>query len=95
MSSADRAKETLGQGACGNCHMLDGGERGVTKPTLGIIRDVRRGRAVDSIEVTARDGSVLHLTVDGFGAAEARRHREELLRWLKAAGIPILDEGRE
>lgn len=63
----------------------------MTNPTLA-IRDIRRGRAVDAIEVTARDGSVLHLTVDGFGAEECREHREELLRWFRASGIPVLDD---
>jgi hypothetical protein len=56
------------------------------------IRDVRRGRAVDAIEVTAADGSVLHLCVDGFNAPECQRHREELLRWFRASGIPLVDE---
>jgi hypothetical protein len=69
----------------------DEGGRGVTNPA-GVIRYARRGRAVDAIEVTARDGSVLHLTVDGFDATECQRHREELLGWLKASGIPLVDD---
>jgi len=71
----------------------DGGKRGVAKPTLA-IRDVRRGLAVDAIEVISRDGSVLHITVDGYDAPECQRHRDELLGWLKASGIPVVDEAR-
>jgi hypothetical protein len=59
------------------------------------IRDVRRGRAVDSIEITGHDGSVLHVSVDGFNAPECQRHREELLQWLKGSGIPLVDEAGE
>jgi hypothetical protein len=70
----------------------DEGGRGVTNPAL-VIRYARRGRAVDVIEVTALDGSVLHLCVDGVDGPECQRHREELLRWFAASGIPILGEG--
>ena len=35
-----------------------------------MIRDVRRGRALDSVEITAHNGDVLHIAVDGFTADE-------------------------
>ena len=60
-----------------------------------MIRDIRRGRALDSIEITAHYGDVRHVTVDGFTADERRRHREEMLQWLTGSGIPLVsDEGR-
>jgi len=60
-----------------------------------VIRDIRRGNDPASIEITHRDGSVLHLTVDGFTTDEGQRHREELVRWFIASGIPLAsEEGR-
>jgi hypothetical protein len=57
-----------------------------------MIRDIRRGPDPASIEITARDGSVLHVIADGFTADEVRRHREELISWLVASGIPCVDD---
>jgi hypothetical protein len=57
-----------------------------------MIRDIRRGHDPASIEITARDGSVLHIIADGFTADEVRRHREELVSWFVGSGIPCVDE---
>jgi len=60
-----------------------------------VIRDIRRGNDPASIEITHRDGSVLHVTVNGFTADEGQRHREELVRWFVASGIRLVgDEAR-
>jgi len=58
------------------------------------IRDVRRGLHVDSLEITHRDGAVLHITVDGFTTDERRRHREELLLWFSTSGIALVEAER-
>jgi hypothetical protein len=60
-----------------------------------VIASIRRGRELDSIVVTAVDGRVLHVTAYGFTEYEARRAREELLRWFAASGVALVDaEGR-
>jgi ribosomal protein S3AE len=60
-----------------------------------VIRDVRRGRDLASLVVTATDGRALHVQIYGFTEDEARRSREELIRWFAATGIPLVDdEGR-
>ena len=57
-----------------------------------MIRDIRRGPDLASIELTANDGRVLRVLADGLGADEVRRHREELLVWLKGSGIPLVED---
>jgi len=57
-----------------------------------VIASVRRGRELDSLTLFATDGRALHLTAYGFTEDEARRNREELIRWLVASGIPLVDE---
>lgn len=60
-----------------------------------MIRDVRRGRELESLVLTAIDGRALHVIAYGFTEDEARRNREELIRWFVASGIPLADnEGR-
>jgi hypothetical protein len=55
-----------------------------------VIASVRRGRERDELTVCAIDGRALH--VRGFTEEEARRNREELLRWLVASGIPLVKD---
>jgi hypothetical protein len=54
-----------------------------------MVRDVRRGVAVDEIQFIGLDGTVLHVVVSGFNGDEAGEHREQLLGWLFAAGLPL------
>lgn len=57
-----------------------------------MIARVRRGQELDSVTLFHADGRALHVTAYGYGDDEARRNREELLRWLTATGIPLVDD---
>ena len=56
-----------------------------------MIRDVRRGEGLDALVLTSIDGRALHVNAYGFTEDEARRNREELIRWFAASGIPLVD----
>jgi hypothetical protein len=57
-----------------------------------VIRDLRRGRDLDSVELSHLDGRVLHPVAHGVTADERRRHREELIAWLVGSGIPLVTD---
>ena len=70
--------------------------RGSTVTASLVIAAVRRGCALDALTLFAIDGRALHIQAYGFTEDEARRNREELLRWFAASGIAIVEdeEGR-
>ena len=60
-----------------------------------MIARIRRAAELEGLTLFATDGRALHVTAYGFTEDEARRNREELIRWLTASGIPLVDdEGR-
>jgi hypothetical protein len=60
-----------------------------------VIASIRRGRELDELTLFAVDGRALHILAYGFTEDEARRNREELVRWFAASGIPLVDaDGR-
>src|SRR5690242_13290423 len=55
------------------------------------IASVRRGADLASLMLTAVDGRVLHVDVYGLGEDEQRRNCGELIAWLVASGIPLVN----
>jgi hypothetical protein len=57
-----------------------------------VIARVRRGETLDSVTLFHAYGRALHLVSYGYTEDEARRNREELIRWLTDSGIPLVDD---